>query len=148
MDPHLLTLAPHTRGCLDRVQSTGVEKPVRALDNRADPFSGQFGHRGPRVLPFDEKGFRGIHGADAGKVALVKQGCADRRPGSADPLDGVHEIPVRAKDVGSEVTDDITLAVGGKQLEQTQAQAQTDPRVGADGPAQVGATQPPSCVLR
>ena len=61
---------------------------MRAVDDRGHGRRVEVGRRGPRVDPFEEQGLGGVEGADAGEVALVEQGGADRGRAGVDPPDG------------------------------------------------------------
>ena len=82
---------------------------MRAVDERGHGRRVEVGGRGPRVDAFEEEGLRGVEGADAGEVALVEQGGADRHRAGVQPAGGLTGVPVGAEDVGAEVADQAGL---------------------------------------
>ena len=74
-------------------------------------------HRGPRMKPLEEENFSTVQRSDTGQVALIQQGlsnCAIRF--SRNPADRLGQIPVRAKQIGAEMADNLRLVRGRNQL--------------------------------
>ena len=82
-----------------------------AAGRAAPPGAGwHLADRGTRVDALQEEQLGPVEGADPGQVALVQQGFADAALGlGGDPAYRLVEVPVRAEQVGPEMTDDAVL---------------------------------------
>src|SRR5262249_9503294 len=115
VNPGFLAPPPGARGDLAEPLLVRFEQPFGEVHQR-----GQVGDRtdrAPRVHAAQEQRLRLVRVADAGQVALVEQGLADR-PGRVrtQPALRLRRIPVRAEQVRAEVPDRRWLGGGGQGL--------------------------------
>ena len=84
----------------------------RLADDRCE--AGYVGDRPPGREAGQEQHLGLVEVADAGQVALVEQGLADRATGVGEqPAHGFVGVPVRVEQVRAEVPDDARLVAGG-----------------------------------
>src|SRR5215468_2557 len=115
VDPGLLAAPAGARGDLAEPVLVRLEQPLGKADQRGQV--GDLTDRAPRADAAQEQRLRLVHVADAGQVALVEQGLADR-PGRVrtQPALRLRRVPVRAEQVGAEVADRAALGGGGQDL--------------------------------
>ena len=125
-------------GVLLGVVQVRAHQRAGALDQRGQV--GDVGHPRPRVHAADEQRLDLVEVADAGEVALVDQRDADLLVGVlAHPAERLLEVPVRARHVGPEVTDQAVLLRGGHEVDVVQPVTDALPVVGRqDHPDVVG----------
>src|SRR3954447_26237859 len=91
-----------------RVVAIGPEESLGGADE--SPRIRDAVDAGPRVHPLDEQDLGLVEAADAGEVALVEDGLADRPLGLAQQIpDRQLGIPIGAEEIGAEVTDQVNF---------------------------------------
>jgi len=130
VDEGALTHAEVARRALNGATAAPIEHPVDAGDDGSDLLAGEVEGGQPRVDALDEEALCGIHRADTGEIALVEQSLADRDPTGGDPRRGDFRVPIRAKNIGTKVADEIALSIRGDEVEHPQPQAEGRPAVG------------------
>ena len=114
--------------------AVGQQQLLGALNETAQVLD--LAHRRPRMKPLEEEDFSAVERPDTGQVALIQQrlpDCPIRF--SRNPADHLGQIPVWAKQIGTEMADNLRLVRGGNQLHHWQPVAHGSMFTGGeDGP--------------
>src|SRR5690606_31811888 len=119
---HVEVLAPAAGGGADRALAVEIQQLPGEAGQPRCPVGGELSDGQPRGDAEQEAELALVHVADAGEVALVQQGLADR---AVRVLEEVGQrqvrVPVGAEEVGAEVADGPVLVGGAQEFQDGQA---------------------------
>ena len=137
MDVVVLAFPANPGAGLDGVGKVGRHQAASPRDHAVQRVRAEGGSVRPRVDALQEQRLTGPHRADAGEVALVEQGRADR---AGEIGDGLLLVEAGTEDVRAEVADEGALLAGADEVEHAQPEPGRRPLLGdQQSPDVVGA---------